>query len=528
MRGVEIHSGADGENVKLIGQIDRFGAEDLIHPSLEDAVHQRDAELVWTPPMKSIDDISGWVKREGLNGLFIRTGFDLKDPRFYEQNPEIALIVAACRDPHVNGFAAATHGVDVLRADANTENVANHVLGTMKYGLGMMQLPSAISMRDGVHSDGHRGRFLKKALQDEMFELPDKVLGIIGYGQVGQKLAVKAVQDGMDVVIYNDTTSDAERAHDSRMREAYEKLMALAQTAGVNVTFATSVDQVVETVDILSLHTSSTNAEGEENERDRPVVTLEQLAKMNPRNQIKGRNRLGIVMNYARDEHVGGTFAERFGLIKEGNLKYYVSDVVPREVESEKAWSFPVDLNDPNAFRLITHPHLGGSGRWVAEDTVKDMSKRLLVAYDEGHTPPDQSRVFPRHSLDRVKRRSGQLVVVSHLATENITPMGSAPDAIRTFEDIFKELHLRVTDRQWVAKYLDGTKKDHGGVPVSWALDMNGEGKQPYGTRVKDLVDAALRGVHGLRSFRVIPTSPDQKDWLFDRDTRLTSLLAAM
>lgn len=517
MKGVEIFQGVDGENVKLIGDIDRFGVEELVGAEMDCVLKGRGGDVVRSPGISNQAEFSRWVTTNNLNGIVTRTGFDFSDPSFYRKHPEIALIIAACRDPHINGPAAATHGVEILRADSNTENVANHVIGTMKYGLGFMQLPSSAAMRDG--------HFLKKELQNEMFQLPGKVLGIVGFGKVGTKLAKKAIMEGMDVVVYNDSSPGHERGHDARLKQEMAALSLLASQHGCEVRFAATMEELAGSVDIMSLHASSTNALGEKNDRSNPVITFEHLRAL--KNTVKGRAGLGIFINYGRDEHVEGTPAERFALIKEGALKYIVTDVSPKEAESPRGWKFPIDRNDPDAFRFIVHPHLGGSGDWVSAETVDYIRDRLIPAFDEGYFDPDFSRVYPRHSLDRVKRQPGQIVVHSQLSTVNIGAINGVPDAVREFEDIFREMRLRVADRQWVAKFLDGTRQDHLAVPVAWTLDPNGSAID-YASHVRNLVDGALSGVHGLRSLRIVPTSSEQKTFLQGEGTRLTSKWAAI
>jgi len=380
-----------------------------------------------------------------------------------------------------------------------------------------MQLPSSAAMRDDV--------FAKKLFQKAMFQLPGKVLGIVGFGRVGTKLAKKAIMEGMDVVVYNDSSPGHERGHDERIRKEMADLSQLAEQHGCSVKLADTMDDLASSVDVMSLHASSTNALGEINDRSNPVVTLNHLRKL--QNTVKGRPGLGIFINYGRDEHVEGTPAERFELIKEGALQYLVTDVSPKEAESPKGWKFPIDRSDPDAFRFIVHPHLGGSGEWVAQETVTYIRDRLFLAYDEGYFNPDFSRVYPRHSLDRVKRNPGQVVVHSQINTANVGAIHGEADGVREFEAVFRDMGLAVRDRQWVLKYLDGTKKDHVAVPVAWTLDPNGS-PQAYADLVRTLVDGALSNVHGLRALRVIPTSPDQKIWLHDPQTRLTNKWAAI
>lgn len=183
----------------------------------------------------------------------------------------------------------------------------------------------------------HQGEWQRNLFKG--IELSDKTLGIIGFGNVGQKLATRAKALDMKVIVHDPFVKDT-----------------LCQSLGV---VRLSLDEVLRQADFVSLHCIL-------NEETKNIINDQSIAKMKPK---------AFLINTARGELI-----DERALIKaldSGRITNAAIDVFRSE---------PPAKNDPliNHPKILVTPHLGAStveaqlrvSTQLAEETVNFFAKR--------------------------------------------------------------------------------------------------------------------------------------------------------
>ncbi len=179
-----------------------------------------------------------------------------------------ALIVRSSTQADAELLAAATKLKTIARAGVGVDNV--DLAEATRRGIVVMNTPGGNTISTAEHTFGlmlalarHtaqamasmlEGRWDRKKYQG--VELRNKVLGIIGFGRIGQALAKRAVGFEMKVIAY-----------DAYQNEAMEKL---AGTLGVKLV---DLDTLYAQADFISLHAALTD-------ETRGMVNAESIAKM--------------------------------------------------------------------------------------------------------------------------------------------------------------------------------------------------------------------------------------------------------
>lgn len=182
-------------------------------------------------------------------------------------------------------------------------------------------------------------------------EIMGKRLGIVGLGRIGKEVAIRAHAFGLELV-----------GHDIYWPDAF------ADEYGIHK--AESVDELLETSDIVSLHTNLT-------EETRNLINLQRLSRM--KDGV-------IIINCARGELVS-TDAMVHGL-KIGKVGGYGTDVLDEEPPSP---NHPF-LKDP---RCIVTPHIGSR---TYESVVRQASasvKNLILAMNDEKPVAQVNNVGP-------------------------------------------------------------------------------------------------------------------------------------
>ena len=116
--------------------------------------------------------------------------------------------------------AARDHGVTVTNIPAySTEAVAQHVFALLL----------ELTNRVGAHSESVRAGGWQRAedfcyWEHPMVELAGKTLGIIGYGRIGQAVAIRAAAFGMEVLVCSSHTIREEaQIHAASLAEVYRR-----------------------------------------------------------------------------------------------------------------------------------------------------------------------------------------------------------------------------------------------------------------------------------------------------------------
>ncbi len=229
--------------------------------------------------------------------------------------------------------AARRRGIPVFNAPfSNTRSVAELVIGEI-----VMLLRRITSRTEAAH----RGAWDKSA--EGSFEVRGKVLGIVGYGNIGSQLSNLAEAMGMRVVSYDHT--DKLRHGNTEPVDSLASLLAIS--------------------DVVSLHVPETAA-------THGMIGAAELASMRPG---------AVLINNSR-----GTVVDLEALaasLRSGHLAGAAIDVFPSEPKSN-ADAFVSPLQGiPN---VILTPHIGGSTVEAQERIGTEVARKLIDYSDTGST----------------------------------------------------------------------------------------------------------------------------------------------
>lgn len=250
----------------------------------------------------------------------------------FEAAPKLIAVGCFCIGTNQVDLKAATrHGVAVFNAPySNTRSVAELVLA------------EAILLLRGVpekNALAHRGGWLKSAT--DSYEIRGKKLGIVGYGSIGSQLSVLAEGLGMKVYFYDIVTK-----------------LPLG-----NATQVDSMDQLLSTCDIVSLHVPETQS-------TQDMMGPAEFAKM---------KQGSIFINAAR-----GTVVDIDALcdaLKSKKLLGAAVDVFPVEPKSnDEEFVSPLREFD----NVILTPHVGGSTMEAQANIGFEVGEKMATYSDTG------------------------------------------------------------------------------------------------------------------------------------------------
>ncbi|XZF13690.1 phosphoglycerate dehydrogenase [Chitinophagaceae bacterium MMS25-I14] len=255
--------------------------------------------------------------------------------------PKLLAIGCFCIGTNQVDLASATaHGVAVFNAPySNTRSVAELVIGAA------IMLIRRIPDKNRL---AHEGIWMKDA--SNSYELRGKTLGIIGYGNIGSQVSVLAEAMGMKILFYDN-----------------QKKLPLG-----NARAAVSLEDLLQTADIITLHTPATAA----------------TQHMINRETLSFCKHGAILINYARGEVLD--IAALKDAIDDGTISGAAVDVFPDEPEKNGAAFSSVLQLKPNV--LLT-PHIGGSTEEAQANIGLDVSSKLVDYIESGasngsHTVP--------------------------------------------------------------------------------------------------------------------------------------------
>ncbi|MDG2006945.1 MAG: hydroxyacid dehydrogenase [Alphaproteobacteria bacterium] len=258
---------------------------------------------------------------DDYDGILIRSATKLK-----------AEIIGHCKNLKVIGRAGV--GVDNVDIDTATKNkilVMNTPLGnleaTAELTIGLM-----FSLMRHIHlasPSTHEGKWEKSKFLGS--ELKGKTLGIVGFGNIGQRVAEIASVIGMKII-----TNSASASDDILSRFNASKV---------------STDELISTSDVISLHTKL-------NDETKNMFNATSLKSMKPSS---------VLINCARG-----------GLINEADLKVALdNDVIAAAAvdvyETEPATNSPLF----NAKNLLLTPHLGASSKEAQSNVAIDVAEQV-------------------------------------------------------------------------------------------------------------------------------------------------------
>lgn len=233
----------------------------------------------------------------------------------------------------VDLIAAAARGIPVFNAPfSNTRSVAELVIAQAILLLRRIPEKNALT---------HRGVWDKSA--QGAYEVRNKLLGIIGYGNIGSQLGVLAESVGMRVCYYD-----------------IESKLPLG-----NARPMPTLEDLLEQADIVSLHVPG----GKATER---IMDARRIARMKPSAVLINASRGGVVDIDALHE-----------ALKANRLSGAALDVFPVEPKNNKE-EFVSPLRGLE--NVILTPHIGGSTEEAQENIGREVADKLTRFLKAGTT----------------------------------------------------------------------------------------------------------------------------------------------
>ncbi len=228
-------------------------------------------------------------------------------------------------------------GIPVFNAPfSNTRSVAELVIA------------EAILLLRGVPQKStlmHQGVWQKTA--KNAYEIRNKTLGIVGYGNIGTQVSVLAESLGMRV-IFHDVTAKLPIGN--------------AQAMG-------SLDELLAAADVVSFHVPETPA-------TRLMMSAERIQAMKP---------ASVLINASR-----GTVIDLEALaaaLDSGHLLGAAVDVFPEEPKSnDEEFVSPLRNSDNQVANILLTPHVGGSTVEAQENIGVEVAEKLVTYSDNGST----------------------------------------------------------------------------------------------------------------------------------------------
>lgn len=263
----------------------------------------------------------------------IRSRTQLTEEVFAAAHKLIAVGCFSVGTNQVDLKAARKRGIPVFNAPfSNTRSVAELVIGEIIMLMRRI-FPRSVS--------AHAGGWDKSATGSR--EVRGKTLGIVGYGNIGSQVGNLAESLGMTVRYY-DTAAKLQHG---------------------NVAAAASLDDLLKTSDVVSLHVPSTKATSK-------LITEARLRKMK-----KG----AFLINNSRGSVVDLEALAK--VLREGHLAGAAIDVFPTEPASN---SDPFISPLQGIENVILTPHIGGSTEEAQERIGEEVARKLVEYSDIGST----------------------------------------------------------------------------------------------------------------------------------------------
>ena len=262
------------------------------------------------------------------NALIVRSGTEVTEEVF-EAAPELIIVGrAGIGVDNIDIEAATDHGVIVANApQGNVRAAAEHTVAmTFATARSIPQAHERLSAGEWA-----KGDFLGT-------EINDKTLGVVGFGRVGQEVAKRLGNLGMELIAFDPYISE-ERA------------------AQLGAELVDDMDECLERSDFLTIHTPLTN----ETEN---MISDEELA------ELEG----GYVINCARG-----------GIIDEPALAEAVDDGILKGAAVDVFANEPVEPENPllDVDNVIVTPHLGASTEAAQENVAVSTARQIVAAFNE-------------------------------------------------------------------------------------------------------------------------------------------------
>ncbi len=222
-------------------------------------------------------------------------------------------------------------GIIVFNAPySNTRSVVEIVIGQI-----------ILLIRNIVEKNNQMHKGIWKKNSDNSYEIRNKVLGIIGYGNIGSQLSIIAESIGMKVIYY----------------DKKEKL-----SLG-NAKKYKSLNQLIKASNILSIH----------------VDGKKENTNLIDKNEFNIMNKGTILINYSRGNVVNISELKKY--ILSGKIFGAAIDVFPKEPESNNQKFTSKLIGLPNT---ILTPHIGGSTKEAQKNIGTFVPNKIIDFINTG------------------------------------------------------------------------------------------------------------------------------------------------
>ena len=222
-------------------------------------------------------------------------------------------------------------GIIVFNAPySNTRSVVEIVIGQI-----------ILLIRNIVEKNNQMHKGIWKKNSDNSYEIRNKVLGIIGYGNIGSQLSIIAESIGMKVIYY----------------DKKEKL-----SLG-NAKKYKSLSQLIKASNILSIH----------------VDGKKENTNLIDKNEFNIMNKGTILINYSRGNVVNISELKKY--ILSGKIFGAAIDVFPKEPESNNQKFTSKLIGLPNT---ILTPHIGGSTKEAQKNIGTFVPNKIIDFINTG------------------------------------------------------------------------------------------------------------------------------------------------
>ncbi|HKL36321.1 MAG TPA: phosphoglycerate dehydrogenase, partial [Salegentibacter sp.] len=302
-----------------------------VHQDAVDIMRKEGYNVTVHPGAMDEDELCERIKDVSVIG--IRSKTHLTEKVLENANRLIAVGAFCIGTNQIDLQACLKKGIAVFNAPfSNTRSVVELAMGEII--LLMRNLPDKMRLM-------HEGKWEKSAANS--FETRGKKLGIIGYGNIGAQLSVMAESVGFDVYYY----------------DIQEKLPM------GNVTKCNSLKELLETVDIITLHVDG-------RKENKNIISEKEFGYMKDR---------VIFLNLSRG-HVVDIKALKKN-IEAGKIMGAGIDVYPQEPKTNNEEFVSELRNLPN---VILTPHIGGSTLEAQENIGNFVPGKIMEYINTGST----------------------------------------------------------------------------------------------------------------------------------------------
>lgn len=317
-----------------------------IHPKAVELFRREGYQVTTLPGALSEDELCEQIQKVSILGIRSKTHVTRK---VLEHATRLMSVSAFCIGTNqIDLNACLEAGITVFNAPySNTRSVVELAIGEI-----IMLSRNIFDKSNKMH----QGEWDKSATGS--YEVRDKKLGIVGYGNIGAQLSVLAEAMGMEVYYY----------------DVVEKLQL------GNARKCDTLQELLEKADMVTLHVDG-------RPENKNMFGAEQFAAMKPGALFLNLSRGHVVDIEALVEN-----------LKSGKIRGAAVDVFPQEPATNKE-EFVSELRQlPN---VILTPHIGGSTSEAQVNIANFVPNRIMDYINSGNTY--QSVNFPNIQLPELK-----------------------------------------------------------------------------------------------------------------------------